>query len=356
MKIAVIGGGIFGSVVATFLANQKHQVTLFEKEENILQGASSNNQNRLHLGFHYPRDLETAIQSKNGYEEFRKYFPEACVFDFPCYYGLSITESKTDFDQYAEFMKRANLDFEMCSTKEIKEYGFNISTISHLWRCREGVVDNSVLRSILLAKISQSGVKLSVNNPVLSILKMNDCWQVVSHKNHEIFDVVIKSTYGLDSIVLHDSKYLEPKSIYQATLVLEMQLRIRKFGLTIVDGDFLTILPKGFTNNFLVYSPKPSVMAQSFQKSEVIEILNSSDDISRATEELLETFQKYFQGFKLNTTISKLITVRNIDANSTKTDKRVSKIEKIDENFYNIRSGKIDHAIGIAKELSLYLN
>jgi glycine/D-amino acid oxidase-like deaminating enzyme len=88
MKIAVIGGGVFGSVASYFLANKGHDVTLFEKNSQILTGASSNNQNRLHLGFHYPRDIETAIQSVQGYKEFKEHFSDACEFSFPCYYGL----------------------------------------------------------------------------------------------------------------------------------------------------------------------------------------------------------------------------------------------------------------------------
>ena len=37
-----------------------------------MNGASSNNTNRLHLGYHYPRDLNTAQQCKKGFELFLK--------------------------------------------------------------------------------------------------------------------------------------------------------------------------------------------------------------------------------------------------------------------------------------------
>jgi len=74
MKIAIIGAGIFGTISAAFLAQSGHSVHLYESKSQILSGASGNNSNRLHLGFHYPRDLETALQSRQGYEDFRKYF------------------------------------------------------------------------------------------------------------------------------------------------------------------------------------------------------------------------------------------------------------------------------------------
>ena len=36
---------------------------------NFLIGASKNNQNRLHLGFHYPRDIKTVYQCIDGFEK-----------------------------------------------------------------------------------------------------------------------------------------------------------------------------------------------------------------------------------------------------------------------------------------------
>ena len=49
MRIAVIGGGIFGVTTAIRLA-ENHSVDLFEKNSDILQSASGINQYRLHRG------------------------------------------------------------------------------------------------------------------------------------------------------------------------------------------------------------------------------------------------------------------------------------------------------------------
>ena len=42
------------------------------KKKDIFNGASGYNQNRLHLGFHYPRSKKTRIQSKVGFYKFIK--------------------------------------------------------------------------------------------------------------------------------------------------------------------------------------------------------------------------------------------------------------------------------------------
>jgi L-2-hydroxyglutarate oxidase LhgO len=59
MKIAVIGGGVFGAMTAARLAEVGETVSLFERLPALMQGTTSV-ANRLHQGFHYPRDDETA--------------------------------------------------------------------------------------------------------------------------------------------------------------------------------------------------------------------------------------------------------------------------------------------------------
>ena len=58
MKVAIIGGGFYGCYIAqTLIRNftDNISVDIFEGEKNLLTGAATNNQCRLHLGFHYPR-------------------------------------------------------------------------------------------------------------------------------------------------------------------------------------------------------------------------------------------------------------------------------------------------------------
>jgi glycine/D-amino acid oxidase-like deaminating enzyme len=356
MRIAVIGAGIFGSVTSYFLANKGHDVTLYEKNSHILNGASFNNQNRLHLGFHYPRDLETAIQSVQGYKEFVEHFSAACEFTFPCFYGLSNINSKSSFESYELFMKHANLKYNLVPTKAIGDYGFNTSNISHLWKCEEGVVDNEILRKLLMENLQRNRVSISLGNQVTEIWKEQDCWYVKSKQHSKNFDIVIKATYGLDNIRGESLDENVSKSMLQATLVIECELPVKKFGLTVVDGDFITVLPKGFSGKFLIYAPGPSVMKQSMIIDEVFKASVSKKVIKKSTYELLERFRFYFPSIELNSITNKLITLRNLEANTMKTDKRISKIEVIAPNYYNVRSGKIDHSILIAKEFCNYLS
>ena len=65
MKIAVIGSGFFGITLGLFLS-KKNIVDVFEKKNSILNGASSANQFRFHLGYHYPRSQKTVDEINLG--------------------------------------------------------------------------------------------------------------------------------------------------------------------------------------------------------------------------------------------------------------------------------------------------
>ena len=65
--IIVVGAGIFGVTISLTLSENGYDVTLVEGEDDILKNASKSNHNRLHFGFHYPRSINTAKQSLDGY-------------------------------------------------------------------------------------------------------------------------------------------------------------------------------------------------------------------------------------------------------------------------------------------------
>ena len=116
-KIAIIGAGLFGLTTYLFLKQKGFDCTLFEKEKNFLLGASTNNLNRVHFGYHYPRDYETAKQSLKGYQSFRKFYKSAIVDDFDNYYFIA-NLGKINFDKYLKFCRTNNLDYQKINLNE----------------------------------------------------------------------------------------------------------------------------------------------------------------------------------------------------------------------------------------------
>jgi L-2-hydroxyglutarate oxidase LhgO len=87
------------------------------------------------------------------------------------------------------------LHYEEIQVAELNRYGFNSATVSNLWRCNEGVVDNGVLRDLIHQKLIKSGVQILLGNEILEISKNLDSWIVNSKEHSSLFDVVILATY-----------------------------------------------------------------------------------------------------------------------------------------------------------------
>src|SRR5436189_923426 len=65
-------------MIGISLAAMGQAVTVFERLPDLLQGTTGQ-ANRLPLGFHYPRDAETAWQCLRGADDFRRDFADAIV-------------------------------------------------------------------------------------------------------------------------------------------------------------------------------------------------------------------------------------------------------------------------------------
>ena len=79
-RIAIIGGGVFGLYISWFLAGRGHDVTVFEREKEPMTHASYHNQARVHNGYHYPRNVLTALLSRISMPRFVADFLD-CVYN-----------------------------------------------------------------------------------------------------------------------------------------------------------------------------------------------------------------------------------------------------------------------------------
>ena len=57
-KICIVGAGLFGCTIALVLSKAGYFVDLYEKNPDIMSETSLKNQQRFHLGYHYPRSVK----------------------------------------------------------------------------------------------------------------------------------------------------------------------------------------------------------------------------------------------------------------------------------------------------------
>jgi hypothetical protein len=343
MKIIVIGAGIFGITVALTLSENNYDVTLVEREDDIMNKASKCNHNRLHFGFHYPRSEKTAKQSLEGYDLFYKNFSDSIVKNFPNYYLIE-KNSKINKDNFKIFCDKLNLSYRELFPKNIE---INKNNITFCAITKEPIFDFNSIKNDLYNRLKKSKINLILNKKIESKSDLND------------FDVVINTTYSNINCINNLFNIPEIKLKLQDVIIPIFRMNSEKIGLTIMDGDYCSIMPKGFEENtFLLYHVKYSVLKESKGYLEDENLINNNPDyIKDKIDKIYKNSEKYYPFLKNCEKISYWRTTRALPINND--DERLSTltINNIEnKKIISLLSGKITTCWLISKKILNILN
>ena len=223
-KIAIIGAGWYGCHIGTTLKLHGIEVKVFEKEADIFTKASGNNQFRLHLGFHYARNYNTRIQSRDGYQRFVERYPTLSS-EIPQgnIYSVPKLDSLIDFKTYKLIMTASGIEYNDIANPEWTD-GLAGSIV-----CNERVIETKRARKYFKEKLGES---LLLNVSVEDVKLEENCVKV----NGEAFDFVIDCTWGQFSKTREDV-------FYEPTLLLYYKTNIKFPAFTLVDGPLASIYP-----------------------------------------------------------------------------------------------------------------
>jgi hypothetical protein len=348
-KIFIIGAGIFGCTIYIKL-KKLFDCTIIEQSNDILNGASTNNLNRVHMGYHYPRDDQTAKQSYMGKKSFCKLYKRSIINKFPNYY-LVANESKVNYINYINFLKRNKL-----KKKEININNFTLKTknIEGIIKVNEPIYDWQIIKKEIKNKVNIKKSKIYFNTKVIKIEKIKKGYKIFS--NNKIFyaDVVIDSSYWSTNSIYNHKNYKKFK--YQLTCIFQIKLcNFKKIGIAVMDGPFFSLLPNGkLKNNHLLYDVNYSVLKSKVMKKFNENWLTDRNIINKIEKNKIRIKKKILNFFpKINIRFMKKIHIspRVILPNVEKTDRRISRIIKIDKNYFQIFSAKVDHSVNIANNL-----
>jgi len=329
MNICIMGSGWFGCYIGHELIKRKYSVDIYEKENDIFLNASGNNQNRLHLGFHYPRSNITRKLSKAGFEIFKEKFKSFSKKIDNNFYGISNTTStKINLKKYLAIINSSNLKYKKIDLK-------TVPFLKNL----EGLVKSDE-ELILVEKIKKYYKKKLRKNlffkHYINSIKYKNYKYIVNGKK---YDLVINCTA---------CQFLKNKIknlIYEyCTVLLYKSLHKNHPAITIMDGPFFTLYPWDNKNRFSLYSVTNSRLLVNknfnFLKGKVRDLINKKyllnikNKIEHEYSSFYPLFKKRFRFIKFLNSYRTII--------SNKSDTR-SCIVTIKNNFINIFPGKIDH-------------
>ena len=349
-EIAIIGGGLFGITIYLKLKKKGFSCSLFEKNKNILDGASSNNLNRVHLGYHYPRDFETAKQSLEGYKNFGKFYSSSIVKNFNNYYFIA-NSSRVNFKNYLKFCKLNNLKFKKV---ELNKFLLKNKNLQGGIKVKEPIYDWIEIKKNINKKLRDfKSNKIFLNHEISNITYKNK-YILRAKKKLFKFDVIIDASYeGSNKLSKNIKK--QNKFIFQKVIVFEfISNNFDKMGLALMDGNYFSFLPKGKTKKHILYHVVHSILKrttsnyypQKWYKKKI-----SSKLITNTRKKIIKDIKKYFPELNLKITKNYFISARVFPTNLEKTDKRVSKIIKLKKGYYKVLSAKVDHCVDIANRM-----
>lgn len=359
-SVAVIGAGIFGCNVALAIANAGYDVVLLERLPAILKGTSENNSNRVHQGFHYPRDIKTATECRDNFVRFETEFKEALVSDCLNIYCIAAEHSLTSKEGFIKFCDLIGLAY---SVVDLKHYSLEINKCSLGILCKETIVDVSTLRNILESKIlSNKKIKLFLNTEVIAINKKNHQYELsflLKRQSKQSFDVVVNCSYANINSLTLQLGYKVPNDQYEYTVVPIIDLDLPPAAITVMDGPFMTLFPYGKTKKFLLYHVNYSVIKSEISKTLHPEWLDpekspfaniDQDEYYKKMQKACVEFLPFLANAKL---CGYLQSPRLVLAKHDYDDARPSIINDYGEGYLTIFSGKIDRSLSIADSACL---
>jgi len=342
MKIAIIGGGIFGVTTAIRLS-RNHDVDLFEQNSDILQSASGINQYRLHRGYHYPRSTDTAISAKNSELFFKNEYSGSIVNDIDHFYCIANENSLTNKDQYLNFCNAVDLSFE-----ETKLDLLNQNKIDLCVKVVETLFDPFLLKDICWKKIQENNINMHMGKPVY----LNDL---------DSYDYVIVATYAGFNQTLNNFSDLQMNCQFELCEkpVVKLPNSFNQKSIVIMDGPFMCVDPLGKTGNFVLGNVVHAIHHSNVGKIPVIpeefrNLLNNgiirNPPITNFNS-FVESGSNFIPDLNRAEHLGSMFTVRTVLPNLDNTDARPTIVRKLKNNVISIFSGKIGNCIQAADEV-----
>lgn len=312
--ITIIGAGWYGCYIGLKLKQHGVKFEILEKKSNIFLGSSGFNQNRLHQGYHYPRDYSTRKTSLEGFDLFNKEFPGLSIELKRNYYAIH-KDSYIDYQTYLSIFSHEKYKFTEIEKEQVNTF-----------KNYEGIV--AVDEKLIDFKKSQIFF-LSQNLPITYNVTCNYRGKEIYADNKKIeSDFIFDCTYG---------QLKCPEGFFSESFLSFVYTKINKTlfdALTVMNGEFYSIYPY-YSKLFTVTGVKEGIIDM-----EEFEELGKESYISKRKKKLenkiMSDYSSFLDNFKYSTYF-----ISNKTKPVGNTDKRSTSIMQ-HGNIITVCSGKID--------------
>lgn len=243
----IIGAGLYGLYAALFCAKQGERVFVVEKDPAPFMRATYINQARVHMGYHYPRSLSTAVKSAGYYNRFHEDYG-FCIHDrFEQIYATSSQFSWTNAGEFVKFCKDADIFCEEVKPSRYFKEGF----CDGAFLTREDTYDAMILRDYFVEELGRfENATISYNMELRAIEKRKDHFEITLGNGDKIQSgFVLNATYASVNQIQNMIGFEPFKIKYELCEIIlcDVSKELKDIGITVMDGPFFSIMPFGKT-------------------------------------------------------------------------------------------------------------
>lgn len=244
----IIGAGLYGLYAADFLSRTGNsKIVVLECEGDAFTRATYVNQARVHMGYHYPRSLSTALKSAHYFNRFIEDYSFCLNKNFTQIYATSADFSWTNAGQFLKFCKNAGIYCEeILPGKYFKE-----GMCDGAFLTEEYTYDAAILKKYFLQKLNKAkNVSLSYNSHIEKIEKSNSHYHITLRDGtHYETDFILNATYASINQIITWLGYQPFEIKYELCeiIICKSSHLLENIGFTVMDGPFFSIMPFGKT-------------------------------------------------------------------------------------------------------------
>ena len=356
----IIGAGLYGLYSALFCAKLGQNVLVLECDDAPFKRATYINQARVHMGYHYPRSISTAVKSRGYFDRFNEDYGFCVHSRFDQVYATSANFSWTNAEQFKKFCKDADI---MCEDEPVSRY-FKDGMCDGAFLTKEYTYDAQILKDYFLSELDKfKSVTIKYGTVITAIENTGSVYSVkINDSSVYTTPFLLNATYaGVNQILAMLN--LEPFGIkYELCEIILCTVsdKLKNTGITVMDGPFFSIMPFGktglhsltsvtFTPHMTSYESVPHFPCQAKSGGFCTpQRLGNCNDCPAKPQSawpfmsnLARKYLKDSLGFEY---VSSLFSMKPILKASEIDDSRPTVIKKFSDNptFVSVLSGKIN--------------
>ncbi|MCI2048248.1 MAG: NAD(P)-binding protein [Lachnospiraceae bacterium] len=261
----IIGAGLYGMYAARLCGARGEKVLVLEYDPQPFMRATTVNQARVHMGYHYPRSLTTACKSAGYYRRFHEDFPFAIFDSFEQIYATSAQFSWTDAAEFRSFCKAAGIRCDEVAAGRF----FRPGMCDGAFLTEEDTYDAAALRDYFVDETGRMpnveivfGARLSVilQGSTEYTLRYSVAGDAEPERVYEAASpFVLNAGYASVNQILSrvhtgergdaDDNFSRFAIKYELCEIILCKAsdNLKKYGITVMDGPFFSIMPFGLT-------------------------------------------------------------------------------------------------------------